>query len=69
MRVEEEYMDVLHNMETVIIDVYREDPALLDYDVEAAITALISYPRQRFSIRSVSLIVAKMESPLRCGSW
>lgn len=47
MNLEEEYMDVLHNIETMIIDVYREDPTLLDYDVEAAITALISYYRAR----------------------
>jgi hypothetical protein len=47
MGIEEEYMDVLHNIETMIIDVYREVPTLLDYDVEAAITALISYYRAR----------------------
>jgi hypothetical protein len=47
MRIEEEYMDVLHNIETMILGVYREDPTLLDYDVEAAITALISCYRAR----------------------
>lgn len=38
---EEEYEDVLQNIEFAIISVYRENPALLDYEVEKALNALI----------------------------
>jgi hypothetical protein len=42
MDVEEEYLDVLQNIEFAIMSVYRENPLLVDFDVEAAINALIS---------------------------
>jgi hypothetical protein len=38
--VEEEYLDVLHNIETAIISVYREKSELLDYDVDKVLNAL-----------------------------
>jgi lysyl-tRNA synthetase class II len=41
MRVEEEYMDVLHNMEFAIIEVYKAYPDLSDYDVIRALEVLI----------------------------
>jgi hypothetical protein len=41
MRVEEQYEDVLQNIEFSIINVYRQDPSLLDYDVRDAVEALI----------------------------
>lgn len=38
--VEEEYLDVLQNIEYAIISVYREYPDLLDCDVDKALNAL-----------------------------
>ena len=42
MDVEEEYLDVLQNIEFAIMSVYRDNPLLVDFDVEAAVNALIS---------------------------
>ena len=38
---EEEYLDVLQNIEANIVSVYREHPSLLDYEVDKALEALI----------------------------
>jgi len=38
---EEDYLDVLQNIEFAIVSVYREQPGLLDFEVEKALTALI----------------------------
>ena len=38
---EEDYLDVLQNIEFAIVSVYHEQPGLLDYEVEKALTALI----------------------------
>ena len=43
MGIEEEYQDVLQNIEFGIVSVYRQDPALLDYDVLDALEALIRH--------------------------
>ncbi|NLG98209.1 MAG: hypothetical protein GX491_12680 [Chloroflexi bacterium] len=40
MSIEEEYADVLQNIELAIVGVYKEKPELTDYNVESAITAL-----------------------------
>jgi hypothetical protein len=42
MDVEEEHLDILQNIEFAIMSVYRENPLLVDFDVEATINALIS---------------------------
>ena len=42
LNVEEEYLDILQNIEFAIMSVYRDNPLLVDFDVEAAINALIS---------------------------
>jgi hypothetical protein len=39
---EERYADVLQNIEFAIVSVHRGQPGLLDYDVEAALEALVS---------------------------
>ena len=41
MRVEEEYFDVLQNIETAIIAFYEEEPGLLDLEVLDALEVLI----------------------------
>src|SRR5687767_4457157 len=41
-KFEERYEDVLQNIEFSIVRVHRERPDLLDYDVDAALEALIS---------------------------
>jgi hypothetical protein len=40
-RVEEEYMDVLQNIEFAIVQTYREHPGLSDSDVKRVLEALI----------------------------
>jgi hypothetical protein len=41
-KFEERYADVLQNIEFSIVEVHRAHPELLDYDVDAALEALIS---------------------------
>ena len=43
MSVEEEYPDVLQNIESAIVSVFRQEPLLLDFDVENAVSALIAH--------------------------
>lgn len=38
---EDQYLDILHNIETGIMVVYRTQPDLVDFDVETALSALI----------------------------
>ncbi len=38
---EDQYLDVLHNIESGIMMVYRKEPDLVDFDVENALNALI----------------------------
>lgn len=38
---EEEYMDVLQNIEFALVSIYKEHEKMSDYDAEKAITALI----------------------------
>ena len=48
MRVEEEYADVLQNIESAIVAVFDKDPNVVDRDVLAAVDALMrSYMRDR----------------------
>lgn len=42
MDVEEEHLDILQNIEFAIMSVWRDNPLLVDFDVEAALNALIS---------------------------
>ena len=42
INVEEDYLDILQNIEFAIMSVYRDNLLLVDFDVEAAINALIS---------------------------
>jgi hypothetical protein len=46
MNFEDEYLDVLHNLEFSIQSVYSQHPSLLDYDVDAAINKLITEYQQ-----------------------
>jgi hypothetical protein len=41
MSIEEEYTDVLQNIEAAIVNIYRQRRNLLDYDVEEALNTLI----------------------------
>lgn len=43
MNFEEEHLDVLQNIEFAIVSVYRQEPSLVDFDVENALSALISH--------------------------
>ena len=39
--IEEEYIDVFQNLESVIVSVYRHSPELVDWDVEVVVDALL----------------------------
>lgn len=41
-KFEEEYADVLQNIEFAIVGVYRRTPELIDYEVDAALSGLIA---------------------------
>lgn len=45
MKFEDDYLDVLQNIEFAIVSVYREQPELRDYAVMHALDALIQYYR------------------------
>lgn len=45
MKIEDEYLDVLQNIEFGIISVFRADRSLLDQDVKDAVAALIRHYR------------------------
>jgi len=42
MNVEEEYADLLQNIEFVIVRIFRREPMLVDFDVENAVNGLIT---------------------------
>jgi hypothetical protein len=43
MKVEEQFEDVLQNIESGIVQVYHAHPELVDWDVEAALEALLQF--------------------------
>jgi hypothetical protein len=43
MKIEEQYEDVLQNIESSVVGVYRTHPELTDWDVELAYEALIQF--------------------------
>lgn len=54
MNFEEDYQDVLQNIEFAIINVYHQHTGLMDYDVETVLTALIRIYQAEQSKRQVS---------------
>lgn len=53
MSFEEEYQDVLQNIEFAIVNVYHQHPDLLDYDVETVLAALIRVYQAEQSQRQI----------------
>jgi hypothetical protein len=51
---EDQYLDVLHNIESGITMVYRKEPDLADFDVENALNALIRLYSAELQGRSAS---------------
>ena len=51
---EEEYLDVLQNIEAAIVSVYREQSELTDYDADQALGALLREYQAQQHRRSVS---------------
>jgi hypothetical protein len=43
MKIEDQYLDVLQNIESSIVSVYQARPELTDWDVEAALEALVQF--------------------------
>lgn len=52
--IEEEYLDVLQNIEFAIVNVYRNEQALSDYDVSKILSVLISGYQAEHSKRDFS---------------
>lgn len=46
MKVEEQYEDVLQNIESTFVREYRSSPAFKDFEVDFTLDALISYYRR-----------------------
>ncbi len=54
MQPEDEYLDVLQNIEAAIVAFYRDHPELTDYQVDAAFEALIrTYQREKIGGQAV----------------
>jgi hypothetical protein len=45
MRVEDEHLDVLQNIEFAIVTEFRKDGSILDLNVLEAVNALVRHPR------------------------
>ena len=43
MDVEKDHLDVLQNIEFAIVSVHQRQPALVDFDVDEALSALMAY--------------------------
>jgi hypothetical protein len=43
MDVEKDHLDVLQNIEFAIVSVHQQQPTLVDFDVDAALSALIAH--------------------------
>ena len=59
MNIEDEYLDVLQNLELAIMRVYRSDGSLLDLDVRDAVVALIRHYRAEVEHRSVRCMAGR----------
>ena len=54
MRVEDEYLDVLQNLEFAIVNEYRQDRSILDLDARAAANALVRHYEAESESRSAT---------------
>jgi hypothetical protein len=54
MRVEDEYLDVLQNLEWAIVNEFRQDRSILDLDARAAANALVRHYEAEAESRSAS---------------
>ena len=55
MKIEDRYLDVLQNIESSIVSVYQARPELTDWDVEAALEALMQFYRAETRQKPVDL--------------
>ena len=55
MNVEEEHLDVLQNIEFAIVSVFRQEPMLVDFDVENAVSGLITHYQAQAQNREARL--------------
>lgn len=77
MRVEDQYMDVLQNIEFGVMNTFRQHSDLTDFDVETVYNALIQYykskqsidpcPQQRTELRQTLCHSVKTMCDLRLG--
>src|ERR1035437_10940395 len=54
MRVEDEYLDVLQNLEWAIVNEFRQDRSILDLDARDAVNALVRHYEAEAESRSAS---------------
>jgi hypothetical protein len=54
MKIEDEHLDVLQNIEAIIVTIYRGHPEMTDYDVDKALAVLI--PTYRNGVTGKPLI-------------
>jgi hypothetical protein len=63
MAIEDTYADVLQNIESAIVKIYRQQPGLLDYDVEGGLNGLIvEYKAEHLNRPAPSLRLAERET-------
>jgi hypothetical protein len=55
MNVEEDHLDILQNIEFAIISVYKDEPLLMDFDVENVVNALIMHCQAQAQKRDTRL--------------
>jgi hypothetical protein len=68
MQVEDQYSDVLQNIEFAIVAVFREHPAMTDYDVMRTLETLIdSYKAEKTGRPPRELNLSEVEEVLREG--
>ena len=54
MKVEDEYLDVLQNLEWAIVNEFRQDPSILDLDAREAANALVRRYEAELESRSAT---------------
>ena len=70
MKVEEQYFDVLQNLETAIVTAYDHNPRLLDFDVMDALNVLIrSYTLEERGVSPRLPPVSGPSQPVLEATW
>jgi hypothetical protein len=60
MKIEDEYLDVLHNIEAVVKKTYQENLELSDYDVDKAYAALSTTYRNEIFVSFWLMVMVRL---------